>query len=133
MVLYVANIDTLVKRSIGQMINSLLVLPLNHSPISSLLLHNRERRIEHEVDRVAELQGGKSGNTATGEEGGGVTGSLAVVTVQSIDSVKVAQATHRVCSLHTTLAPVKCPSVAPSIIISIVLKLESALIPSFCL
>ena len=50
----------------------------------------RERRIENEVDRVAELQGGKSGNTATGEEGGGVTGSLAVVTVQSIDSVKVA-------------------------------------------
>ena len=45
----------------------------------------RERRIENEVERVAELQGGR----AVSGEGEGATGGLAIVSVQSIESVKV--------------------------------------------
>ena len=54
----------------------------------------RERRIENEVERTAELQIGRTGASGAGagtvEEGGsGVTGGVAVVSVQSIESVKV--------------------------------------------
>ena len=45
----------------------------------------RERRVENEVERVAELQGGRQ----SGVESEGATGGLAVVSVQSIESVKV--------------------------------------------
>ena len=61
---------------------------LNFTFVSILirdLIIIRERRIENEVERVAELQGGR----AVSGEGEGATGGLAIVSVQSIESVKV--------------------------------------------
>ena len=59
----------------------------SHSNLISTKIfpHNRERRVENEVERVAELQGGRQ----SGVESEGATGGLAVVSVQSIESVKV--------------------------------------------
>ena len=53
--------------------------------LTKIFPHNRERRVENEVERVAELQGGRQ----SGVESEGATGGLAVVSVQSIESVKV--------------------------------------------
>ena len=64
--------------------------------------HNRERRVENEVERVAELQGGRQ----LGVESEGATGGLAVVSVQSIESVKVrTYDSNMACKLGQALCP----------------------------
>ena len=71
----------------------------------NVLWHFRERRIENEVERTAELHIGRNGASGAGagtaEEGaGGATGGVAVVSVQSIESVKVST----FITLHHTLS-----------------------------
>ena len=92
----------------------LLLLLLPRCSLQALTFeYIRERRIENEVERTAELQIGRTGASGAGagtvEEGGsGVTGGVAVVSVQSIESVKVRPSQRIVSYLSPILFYFKC-------------------------